>query len=379
MKLQARQLLKIDRWFYPLNRVLRGHAFASTRKVQTGRVAVIKLMGLGSIIRLLSLCRERKVDFSRVVLVTFASNREACHLLGVDHCLFIRTNNFFFFVKDCFSVLFAVKRSKPDRIIDFERCSNAVSLFTQCLAFAGDSAVLAFDDLDPIQTPRRTLLNINQYSFHEMLLAGIDRMPQMQHSTVLEVHGLKDFSKIIVNINCSEYLLARRYPRQLFLEVIEGLSQRGDTTFYLTGAESEHEYVEKLASELMESGVRVHNVSGEWTLTQLQQALLTSALFISGDSGPLHLAIHLSVPTLAIWGPTRPQHFGYNDSESLANVSQDLPCAPCFAHPRSVPAAFCKGQINCLQDLTPVLIVRSAEKLLERSGKRSALTPAVSW
>jgi hypothetical protein len=379
VKLSARHLLKIDRWFHPLNRVFRGRNLSSIRKAQTGRVAVIKLMGLGSIIRLVSLCREKQVDFSRIVLITFESNREACHLLGVDHCLFIRTNSLFHFCQDCLTVLLTVRRSKPDWIIDFERCSNAVSLFRQCLAFAGDSSTASFDDLDPVQTARHTILNIKHYSFHEMLLTGIDRMARAELRVVSEVHRLKDSSKIIVNINCSEYLLARRYPRHLFREVIESLSRRGDYVFYLTGAASEHGYVEKLASELMLSGVRVQNVSGEWTLTQMQHALLTSALFISGDSGPLHLAIHLGVPTLAIWGPTRPRHFGYTDSGVLANVMQDLPCAPCFAHPRSKPAVFCKGQISCLRDLSPGTIIHSAESLLKHSSAIPALTPTASW
>lgn len=378
MRLPARHLLTIDRWFYPLNRLVRGLRGSSVREAQKGRVAVVKLMGLGSIIRLLSLCRERQVDFSRVVLVTFDSNREACHLLGIEHGLFIRTRNIFHFVLDCLKAVFTMKQTKPDWIIDFERCSNAVSVFRQFLALAGGSRTLAFDDLDPVENPRHTLLNINQYSFHEMLLKGIERMPKADQHTVSEVRGLRNSTKVIININCSDYLLARRYPRHLFREVIEALGRRDESEFYLTGSASERGYVEELAEGLTSSGVRVHNVAGEWSLTQLQQEVITSGLFISCDSGPLHLAIHLGVPTLAIWGPTRPQHFGYRDSEVLVNVSEKLPCAPCFMHPHSVPAVSCEGRISCLHDLSPGAIIRPAEKLLERS-KETSLLPAASW
>ncbi len=365
MKLTARQLLSIDRWFSPLNRLVRGRNYrAGLKKTGSGDVAIIKLMGLGSIIRLLSLCHESNVDLSRVILITFASNREACRLLKVDRALFIRTDSALHFVRDCIAVLFSVVRIKPYLIIDFERCSNSVALYRRCLSIAGGSSTLGFDEFITVSTTRHTVFNVNAFTFHQMLLRGIECM-QKKVAGEPAKKSRENSSKVVVNINCSEYLLARRYPRDLFKALIVKLNHRMENAiFYLTGAASERAYVEELASALHQSGVRIHNVAGKWTLTELYGILLTSRLFVSGDSGPLHLAIYLGVPTLAIWGPTRPQHFGYVDTDSLVNVSMDLPCAPCFTNPHSTPAVACKGKITCLSELSPEAILLSADRLL---------------
>ena len=54
-------------------------------------------------------------------------------------------------------------------------------------------------------------------------------------------------------------------------------------------------------------------------------------LFVSGDTGPMHLASAFGVPVVGIFGPTDPAKngpFGAGDEV----VWEDVPCGPCYKH-----------------------------------------------
>ena len=54
-------------------------------------------------------------------------------------------------------------------------------------------------------------------------------------------------------------------------------------------------------------------------------------LVVCNDSGPMHIAAALNVPTVAIFGPT--DHVAWKPlSEKATIVRRDMPCWPCSAH-----------------------------------------------
>ena len=61
----------------------------------------------------------------------------------------------------------------------------------------------------------------------------------------------------------------------------------------------------------------------------LARIISEAAFFAAGDTGPLHLADALGVPTLALFGPTDPVRNGPSRAGSLT-LWADLPCAPCL-------------------------------------------------
>jgi ADP-heptose:LPS heptosyltransferase len=268
---------------------------------------------------------------------------------------------------DCFAIKRKIKETRPELIIDFERCSNTVSLFKYWLAKAGQSKTLSFDILSKKNNSASHLrFDANTLSFHDMLLMGIERMP-ISKSIAKKNEHKKNPKKVLVNINASDLLIARRYPLGSFHEMIVQLNnQYPSLTFYLTGSTNEQAYVENLINDLTGISIQVNNQAGLWTISQLVQELSQAALFITGDSGPLHLGIYLGTPTIAIWGPTQPQHFGYSDNDRLINVTRSLSCSPCFLHPQSKPAVSCAGKISCLNGLEPSQIVSAAINMLNK-------------
>jgi len=110
--------------------------------------------------------------------------------------------------------------------------------------------------------------------------------------------------------------------------------------------------------------------SENWTnrtsLTELLAILRHARGVISTDSGPLHMACALDVPTVALFGPTVPQKTG-PWSEHSAVVRLRLPCVPC----QSRVCAW-KEPHACLSQLPPHAIVRELHRLI---GKKQSAPP----
>lgn len=78
---------------------------------------------------------------------------------------------------------------------------------------------------------------------------------------------------------------------------------------------------------------RVFNLCGETTLTEMAQILALSKVLVCNDSGAMHMASAVNVPTVTMFGPTV-QSFGYQPWNPKAVVVEDtqLECRPCSAH-----------------------------------------------
>ena len=86
--------------------------------------------------------------------------------------------------------------------------------------------------------------------------------------------------------------------------------------------------IEKL---LIKKGVdNYQNLAGRTTVSELIENISQLDLFITGDSGPMHVAAGFQVPTIAIFGPTKDKETGQWMNERSAIVKTDLNCQPCM-------------------------------------------------
>lgn len=74
---------------------------------------------------------------------------------------------------------------------------------------------------------------------------------------------------------------------------------------------------------------KARSLAGETTLPELISLTRGARLVVTNDSGPMHIAAALGIPTIALFGPTNPVRTGPYGSSSLV-LTPDLPCAPCY-------------------------------------------------
>jgi len=78
--------------------------------------------------------------------------------------------------------------------------------------------------------------------------------------------------------------------------------------------------------------------------------LKRARLFISGDTGPLHLAAGLGVPTIALFGPSSPQQWA-----PLGEQHRALQGAPCSC---STDSALCRAPRPCMAAISPDAVLQ---------------------
>ena len=104
------------------------------------------------------------------------------------------------------------------------------------------------------------------------------------------------------------------------------------------------------------------------TLHEMGAIMEESLLLVTNDSGPMHIAAALGVPTLAIFGPTSPQLQGPvgNISEIVRN--EKLDCLECNL-------TKCPIGNPCMKELSPRTVFDKLTSLLIRLDQRTKIDP----
>ena len=169
----------------------------------------------------------------------------------------------------------------------------------------------------------------------------------------------KSFNKPTLGINPgATYGSAKRWYPEKFAQVAKVLSGRFDIIIF--GGPTEVDMGEAIAKDLDELGVtNYQNLAGKTSVQELCASIGGCELFITNDSGPMHIAAAYQVPTVAIFGPTNHTETSQWANEKSTMVRLDMPCAPCMK--RSCPLK----HHECMKNITANMVINAAEALLD--------------
>ena len=122
----------------------------------------------------------------------------------------------------------------------------------------------------------------------------------------------------------------------------------------LFGAPGEAAMGEQLASMLKMPHL---NLVGKTSLDDLIHCLRECALLVTNDTGTMHLAAALGVPTVSIFGSTEPILTGPLGSRHTI-VRHHVACSPCFK--RECPF----GHYECMTGIAPLHVVQAVQARL---------------
>lgn len=140
-------------------------------------------------------------------------------------------------------------------------------------------------------------------------------------------------------------------------------------TIVLTGGPLDRPLVDRVAGGL--EHVPLVKVVNAVTLPELTALLEALDLFVTGDTGPMHLAAAVGTPVVALFGPSDPKRYGPRALvEHIIRV--DLPCSPCGQV--RLPPERCRGHVpDCMDGITVDAVVAHALDAL--ASRASALSP----
>ena len=112
-----------------------------------------------------------------------------------------------------------------------------------------------------------------------------------------------------VNVGCgTPDAVTKRPDLDLLASLVNEVHRRHGFTVVLTGAPYEQEINRQLRNKLS-PGMPVFDLAGRTNMLELTGAIAACRLFISGDSGPYHMAVALRVPQLALFNFPNPVHY----------------------------------------------------------------------
>lgn len=176
---------------------------------------------------------------------------------------------------------------------------------------------------------------------------------------LLHRHGWKA-GDVLVGIHPGTRGNVKHWTVEGWQAVALALTQRG-ARILLTGTAAEADTCRGIAARVPGKPIVA---AGETSLGQLAALLENCAVVLGVDSGPLHLAVAMGVPTVHLYGPSDPTTFGpYDDPARHIVLRTDWRCSPC--HRFEYPQHELKYH-RCMEAIHPQAVLAAAEKLLSR-------------
>lgn len=212
--------------------------------------------------------------------------------------------------------------------------------------------------ISPINPPRSlrylgtesgaTTLKIMKYDDLKNIVHTIDRYfyaakdilgdHNISHKLEIEISDKeKDFSSkllqendILIGFNPGGKNLTKRWPAEKYIELGKKIIEDLKAKIIIFGDKNDDEVAEDIKKNIGDKNVI--NVAGKTNLLELSSLINKCKLFITGDTGPMHIANAFDVPVIAIFGPTVVEFGFYPTGVNDVVLCLDLYCRPCSLH-----------------------------------------------
>lgn len=129
------------------------------------------------------------------------------------------------------------------------------------------------------------------------------------------------------------------------------------------------------AAGVVAVGSKGLNLAGMTSLAETAAVIARSSLVVSGDSGVLHIAASLDIPTVSLFGPSSAEKWAPRGERHIV-IKKDLPCSPCSKF-GTIPA--CPIHVQCMRDITVDEVFNAVTMLLTSTGALSSRCCKRDW
>jgi heptosyltransferase-2 len=203
------------------------------------------------------------------------------------------------------------------------------------------------------------IIKTNQHlvkQYVELSMINIDSFNEERPSLKLHIKP-KKFDKPTLGINAgATYGSAKRWYPERFAQVAAYFRNKYDIIIF--GGPNEVEMSKEIENNLIKLGLTNYtNLAGKTTIEELCSYIGACSLFITNDSGPMHVAAAYQVPTVSIFGPTKDKETSQWKNENSIIVRHDVECGPCMK--RECPLK----HHECMISITASEVIEAAKSL----------------
>jgi len=172
---------------------------------------------------------------------------------------------------------------------------------------------------------------------------------------------IPETKKIIIGIAPgATYGPAKKWFPDRFAAVADKLNEYFSSQGILLGGKADCEVaqeVQKLAR------TKLINLAGKTTLREAIYLISQCRLFISNDSGLMHIAGALNIPTIAIFGSTNPATTAPMGNKSVV-VCKEVSCSPCLKEK-------CPTDFRCMKLISVEDVLTDAQNLVQKGRDKN--------
>ena len=159
----------------------------------------------------------------------------------------------------------------------------------------------------------------------------------------------------------ASYGSAKRWYPAYFAQV--ALHFKDKFKIMIFGGAGEREICDEIEQILSQNGVEYLNLAGKTSVRELCEMIggigQSGGIFITNDSGPMHIAAAYKTPTIALFGPTRFTQTCPWRNENARILHLNLKCMPCMK--RVCPL----GTHECMKGLTPKMVCDKIDEIVK--------------
>ena len=181
---------------------------------------------------------------------------------------------------------------------------------------------------------------------------------EMVVEKVFAYSGIKKTDRVLAIHPCAS-CLSKIWPAERFAQAADILAQKHGLKIVVVAGSKD---IARAQDVIKNMRCGVVDLAGKVSVSQLASVLKRCALFISNDSGPVHMAVALGIPVISIFGRSQaglsPRRWGPTGKASKV-LHKQVGCIECFAHN-------CQKEFACLKAITVEEVVSAAESLLPK-------------
>jgi lipopolysaccharide heptosyltransferase II len=223
---------------------------------------------------------------------------------------------------------------------------------------------------DPIAVPKASEIPRHQRFYYLELLRRAGILDSLPDSAPIRLDGIDrasaDGALLFAGLGANlpvigvspgaAYGGAKRWMAEGFSEAVSRIALEESASVALFGSDSERPLCDTIAESLRTRGASVLNLAGRTTLRDFIDLAAACRLFLTNDSGAMHIASAAGVPTVAVFGAT--DDIATGPTGPLARVVREtVDCSPCLLRE-------CPIDHRCMTRVTPGRVAAEAFNLL---------------
>jgi ADP-heptose:LPS heptosyltransferase len=321
---------------------------------------IISTTGLGDTIFGTPAIRELKRKYPRMILsaLTKAGGREILYNNPNVNLIYVFKKGIFNF----FSLLADIRKSRFDTVIIFH-CTDRILWLLAYLT--GASKIIGSDrerhnkGMDFLLTNPVSMLSATHPIYERFLL--VNELNVKADSIKMDFFiSDRDKGAFLDGVGSQKFLIGfqpgsarlyQRWPKKYFVSLGRLLKEKfKDIEIVVTGSDKERILVESIAKEI--NGISLAGLS----IGKTAELMKRCSLFVSNDTGPMHISVAIGTPTIALCSATGGSCGPYKQLETFASIEKEKPCDECEGKSCNNPV--------CMEQISPEEVFEKATEML---------------